>query len=1168
MPNDSIESPSRNFGFQPSIQNFKLRIKHLCSSFTDSELSALQTIPNPDRKTVNLAKIYNIDQITYPTTTSIEPTVGNSLLPPLPLVFLFAFPHLKLVQFSQSVLEANQASVTELVTQLYHDMRRYLKSSLWLLIVVIVAFYTITSHALETPPNLRWQHTISTNENTLLTDCKILPDGNIAIAGKYKGTEPLFGSAHVSGHHPVSGTFIAVNTPAGELLWLQRMVGDALPKLSTDDNGNICLSNYAFESVTLLGTTIPAETDAAVLYTLVLKPDGTLERLSRLGRLEFTPDHPFDSLKTLFLPEDDGYLVGLEFRGKLKIEETELISSSPGQDVLWLKIGNTGQFVWHHQFRSPYYTFLGSLQKTPAGDLLGYVNWMDDGTFNSTTYDIDGMRSHSLLVRLASSGAVQSATHVKSDISAGIAGLLRNTSGDLVLQIIGAGTLNVGANISFPLATPLFNTDSSITIACVSSDLTARLWQTDFNPGHFIFSTTDLRADAAGNIYTAMSTHYQSVLAGQLIQQNLKYLTLYPTMLLKLSPVGTPLWIRTASAGRCATLDITATGKSYLFTNPDFATSDSTFTSLASSLQTSAPEFHARSLTNQVVATGSTLHLNPVVNGAADTIFYWFKDDEPLTNSSFSSLILTNVSSADLSSYTLIASNQFGSISAGPFRFTLTPPSRLSDIGTADHINTELLYRIDGRFSPNGKNHVVAGLSYTPIFRGPEYYLHGETNMTFCLLQIGDSPSRFFMAGTPSTGNNPKAVITDAGTCFVVDGIASTTKGWIASYDQNGNKLWEHVTTGGAVHFSDIAVNSQGQLCVLASSEMNFTINSSTITGGGIYLLKFSIAGELMSHQKLLSPSANLVWLGVENLRLAPDDSIFISGRRSDSHSLIAADGTTVPPAVNKPLFLAHFNSSGQMRWCKVLPEHFFHLITPMDCDVHGVVWIQSITGQTTLPDLPPLEADRGGIVVIRWNNDGTLAWHRLIDSPGKLEIAHAVTLDAAGNMILGLGTEGILTLGGQTFPLNDVSSSHLESLLVRFSKDGDYLDAWRPAADGLNVIASLTLDPKGRLLFTGVLGWTSDPVTTLQMGHSRFTQDIGSGGFYGITAPLGPPLSVKSEGGSLLLNWSPYLSDFTLESSPSPNGPWTPVTNTTSYISIPTDTSTSQFFRLKQQSE
>ena len=107
-----------------------------------------------------------------------------------------------------------------------------------------------------------------------------------------------------------------------------------------------------------------------------------------------------------------------------------------------------------------------------------------------------------------------------------------------------------------------------------------------------------------------------------------------------------------------------------------------------------APSFSfSTSWNDTTIGEGLSAKWNPVVFGDRPLGFQWFRDNEPLLNSTNQSLSLTNVHFADGGVYSLEVTNSFRSITSPPVRLTVVPTLKLSRVGTIT--NAAWVYTVD-----------------------------------------------------------------------------------------------------------------------------------------------------------------------------------------------------------------------------------------------------------------------------------------------------------------------------------------------------------------------------------------------------------------------------------------------------------------------------------------
>jgi hypothetical protein len=1053
---------------------------------------------------------------------------------------------------------------------IHRSFPRQLASLLSLLLLV---FTVAPARALEIPPNILWHRDLTsaahTNTTLHLTDCKLLSNGNLAITGQFTGTDPILGSPHQSGQDPTNGTFVALQSPAGDLLWLHRFDGASFAELAADDQDNIHLANYSKTAVSVLGTNLPAEPEATLVYALSLKPDGSLNHLRRLGKMDALDDYFQSLLQTSCQPVSDGLLVSLEFQETLQLGGNSYTASVDAASALRFKFTAQNEVSWLHHFDATYLAKLGPVAPLTEGAYLSCINFFGPASFQGQTYPADVNIAHSLMVWHDSAGQVTKTARVTgtNGKSVRISGVTLAADGYLFLQVSARGA--PGIRLQPPVGDPLLvslpgepdDDYDNITIIRVSPDLSDLRWQIGSELGGLL-AFNNLQSDQAGNLYAAFFLLYhRTVFGGQLLTPFIQSAQT-KTVLVKLSPTGQLLWIRDEKSSFSTGFDVAPDGTSYLVSDKTYQGDPARVVSIGASLDTSPPEFKGLSLTNQLAPSGSTLYFTPPVSGNNSTVYYWFKDGALVTNSPASRLLISNLSAAHLGSYTILASNQFGTATSGPYTFKLGPPSKLAEAELLQHIKTPSLAGLWTYFSPDGRYHLCTFGSQSEfelnsaIYPAIPYRLYCQTAAR------GDTP-RVFPIDYPTNALFPSALIANDGSCIFMASYRAGpanqqySRHWLRRTDSTGNTLWElDVASATSWQFHGMSIHQNTNLVLLAYCKQGTALGTPPpVTQSGLYLVRISFAGEVLDTKLLL--------LGEDlyaGMYLASDGSGYL---QTTSPATIPG-GETIPTVAGH-FHLFRFDADGQISWFRRLPQpDEYNMAIANDAD--GVVLGITYRDQVEVSGLPALNFQDQGVLVIRWSKDGHLEWHKVLDTPGW-DYVRALDVDAGGNVIFGLMTTNEFTMDGLTVPANPQNFE--QPVLVTLSRAGIMSDALRLSASGPLVISDLAIDPTGRVLFSGGIAMYTSQPNLFQMGPYTALQNYPwLGGYYAMTGPMGPPLLMRQESGELKLNWSEHLPGYALESSPSPTGPWAPVTTSTNSITLDAGTSGNQFFRLKQQSE
>jgi hypothetical protein len=212
-----------------------------------------------------------------------------------------------------------------------------------------------------------------------------------------------------------------------------------------------------------------------------------------------------------------------------------------------------------------------------------------------------------------------------------------------------------------------------------------------------------------------------------------------------------------------------------------------------------APVISSPALTAGALAGGNATLMVTLSAGSGTLSYQWYKDGTLIPGATNSTLALTGVSATSAGSYTVKASNAFGSATSQPITFSVTLPANGVYVGTYAGTNGEkgkfavlvqdgvaiALHTATNLIGTDNGN--VTGGVFTPFTINPDTTFSGNTSDNS---YSGTATSQSFNGTFANTGN--PATDNDAGVTFTVAAAAKPSTGIV----QNSAGLYSGTFSG------------------------------------------------------------------------------------------------------------------------------------------------------------------------------------------------------------------------------------------------------------------------------------------------------------------------------------------------------------------------------------
>jgi Bacterial Ig-like domain/Beta-propeller repeat len=271
---------------------------------------------------------------------------------------------------------------------------------------------------------------------------------------------------------------------------------------------------------------------------------------------------------------------------------------------------------------------------------------------------------------------------------------------------------------------------------------------------------------------------------------------------------------------------------------------------------------------------------------------------------------------------------------------------------------------------------------------------------------------------------------------LVEDGSDGSEDAFIASYDINGNKSWVKelatpLNEGGRA----ITVGNDGDIYVTGYRYRSLP-NTTSLTVD-YFLSKYD-------------PEGNQLWL-VQPLSDMLDS---VSAIVADMNNNIYVTGTVYPNPGFSRMFIAKYDSDGNLQWNQEVDTERFHAVYDIDADSSGNIYIAaSILGSVS--------TSYYDIYVTSFDADGNLRWaNKLSTGDYQSDYSKGISVDNVGDSYIAASSTGDLAGNGV------IGSSDI--YLIKHDKSGNLISTQQIGTTSSDDVESIVLDASGSIYITG----------------------------------------------------------------------------------------------------
>ncbi len=299
------------------------------------------------------------------------------------------------------------------------------------------------------------------------------------------------------------------------------------------------------------------------------------------------------------------------------------------------------------------------------------------------------------------------------------------------------------------------------------------------------------------------------------------------------------------------------------------------------------------------------------------------------------------------------------------------------------------------------------------------------------------------------TGCFHSATLTIGNITLTNAGITYYRDVFIVKYDPAGNVIWAK-SAGGSINDSGQGVTADNLGNIIfggsfSSSAITFdtiTLTNSNTGSGSIsmFIVKYDSVGNV-----LWAKTANGKGY-VQSLVCDSTGNINVVGW---SYGTMTFDSVVLYNLGNSDMFIAKYNTSGNVLWAKSAGGSLIDEVTSLSIDVPGnLIVTRKFNSPTIVFDTIALSnAGDYDIFIAKYDSSGNVLWAKS-EGGTSLDESRTVTVDALGNLIFG-GNFKSSIINFSTDTLSPTTPGHSDILIVKYAPDGTEL--WAKSDGGNN---------------------------------------------------------------------------------------------------------------------
>ncbi len=322
---------------------------------------------------------------------------------------------------------------------------------------------------------------------------------------------------------------------------------------------------------------------------------------------------------------------------------------------------------------------------------------------------------------------------------------------------------------------------------------------------------------------------------------------------------------------------------------------------------------------------------------------------------------------------------------------------------------------------------------------------------------------------------------------------------FLAKFDTNGNVIWAKKSSNALSSDAIISVAADQAGDVYATGHFisdQITFGGITLTNTGtetqeLFIVKYSSSGTVL-WAKSIGGSGDEIGNAVV---VDKQGSVFLTGQFSSSSVLVGSTTLTNINSPNTDLFLAKYNSSGDVLWANraggLDSDYLLSLSADEDGNVYGAGYLKSASISFGSITLSNEGSPFGDSFLAKFDTNGQCLWAQTASNSESSDAATNVTTDHLGNVyITGHFLSEIISFGATT--LTNVSAPAQDIYIAKYDGNGNPLWAASTGGDQNDVGNAVTCDAVGNVFLAGIFQSGEITFTSTTLTNSGFsTNDL-----------------------------------------------------------------------------